>query len=183
MNKETRESKIQTGLLVFAALIIASLQTAYFPRFNVSWLSWSEIDAIAEEKSEKIDFTTCRQDEKAPRGEVHVVESNPTSPNAILGKAFSFYPLVESGEGRRTDSMTVRWSVVTPVESQVSIDPVYADNFQLSPDAEGIYKVRMAIFRGNQLCDFKEKKIEVKSPKAGDRKRIYLAKRRSRMTA
>ncbi|MBX9768606.1 MAG: hypothetical protein K2X47_15130 [Bdellovibrionales bacterium] len=186
MKSESRsvDHRTQIGFLIVATLMIAAFQTTHFPDFDLSWLSWSEMDAISQEKLETIDFTTCRKDPGSPRGELHMIESSMNSPEAVLGKSFSFYPLInsDSQNGQQTE-MLVRWTVVPPVESQVSMTPTYADNFQLRPDTEGTYKVRMALFRGNQLCDFKETKIDVKNPKAGDRKKLYLAKRRYRMTA
>jgi hypothetical protein len=179
----SKDLKVQIGLVISAALMIAAFQAAHFPNMDSSWLSWSEMDAMSQEKVETIDFTTCRKDPGSPRGELRMIESNSSTPEAILGKTYSFYPIISRGRESVDDGMTVRWSVVTPVESQVSMTPIYSENFQLNPDTEGTYKVRMAVFRGNQLCDFKETKMEVKNPKPNDRRRLYLAKRRTRMTA
>lgn len=185
MKAESRraEYRVQIAMLTAATLMIAAFQSAHFPEFDLSWLSWSEMDAISQEKLETIDFTTCRKDPGSPRGELNMIESSMNSPDAVLGKSFSFYPMISSDNHRHGDEMLVRWTVIPPVESQVSMIPTYSNNFQLRPDTEGTYKVRMALFRGNQLCDFKETKVDIKNPKAGERKRIYLAKRRSRMTA
>jgi hypothetical protein len=146
-------------------------------------LPTNEIDNLQTDSQEPLDLRSCLQNPDGPKLTVKFAKSDSASPESLMGQKLDFTTEVKMLEPSADGGFVSRWTITPPIESQVSETPRYSDHLSVAPDKPGLYRIRVALFRHHQLCDFKEFDIKIANPHPEVNPHLFLRNSKLRQWA